>query len=112
MAAARSTTAARGLGHAHKVRALQLKRDHVEGTLCWWCGEPMYLAQGLHADHSTSRAAARANGQTTMADRLLHAECNEQRGDGHRDHLRPALTGVRMGKVTIDIGTRAMRWPL
>lgn len=107
MAAARKTTTARGLGHAHKVRALQLKRDHIEGSICWWCGEPMYLAQGLHADHSVSRAAG-----GRMADRLLHDTCNEQRGDGHRDHMRPAITGIKLGKVTVDLGTRAMHWPL
>ena len=43
----------------------------------------------LAADHSITRH----NGGT-LADRLLHATCNEQRGDGSRDHLRPALGGT------------------
>jgi hypothetical protein len=102
----RRTTTQRGLGHPHKQRSLYLRGKHVEGTLCWWCGEPMYLAQGLHADHSVSRAVG-----GKMADRLLHGPCNEQRGDGHRDADRPAITGVKMGKTLVDVGLRTMRWP-
>jgi hypothetical protein len=111
MAAPRRTTTQRGLGHPHKVRALQLKQRHVEGTECWWCGEPMYLAQGLHADHSHARGAG---GLGTLPDRLLHGRCNEQRGDGRNDHQRPALTGQPMatkGTMMADLGIRAMPWP-
>ncbi|WP_307677173.1 hypothetical protein [Nocardia pseudovaccinii] len=48
----------------------------------------MHLAQGLDGDHSIARAHG-----GTVADRLLHSWCNRERGDGSRDHLRPALTG-------------------
>lgn len=40
----------------------------------------------LAGDHTHTRAAG---GTTT--DRLLHGRCNKERGDGTRDHLRPAL---------------------
>lgn len=109
MAAVRKTTTARGLGHPHKVRANSLRSHHIEGTLCWWCGEPMYLAQGLHADHSKPRSQG-----GTMADRLLHGRCNEQRGDGRNDDDRPALTGRPYGtaaRTMVDLGVRAMPWP-
>ncbi len=43
----------------------------------------------LAADHSHARAHG-----GTIADRLLHDLCNKARGDGSRDHQRPAL--VRM----------------
>jgi len=79
-------TTARGLGYAHQQRRAALLRLHIEGTLCWWCGLPMYRRQGLAADHS--RARARGGKQ---ADRLLHIPCNAQRGDGSRDGERPAL---------------------
>lgn len=102
----RRTTTQRGLGHRHKQQAAHLKQQHVDGTPCWWCGEPMYLSQGLSADHSQPRSAG-----GTLADRLLHAPCNSERGDGTRDHLRPALTGKRATHNGADLGHRAMAWP-
>lgn len=79
----------------HQRQAKRLKDKHHEGDPCWWCGEPMYLEQGLDADHSIARAKG-----GTEADRLLHSTCNRQRGDGTHDHARPALTGkpFSMGK--------------
>lgn len=102
------TTTARGLGYRHKQQVKHLKDQHAEGTPCWWCGEPMYLAQGLSGDHSIPRAIA---GPTALADRLLHAPCNTERGDGSRDHLRPALTGRKTKQEQPDLGRLVMRWP-
>lgn len=106
MAPHKRTTMQRGLGYRHKQQVARLKRDHVDGTPCWWCGEPMYLSQGLAGDHSLPRAAG-----GTIADRLLHAHCNSERGDGSRDHLRPALTGKRPKREAVDLGHRVMAWP-
>jgi len=100
------TTTQRGLGHRHKQQVAQLKRDHIEGTPCWWCGEPMYLSQGLSGDHSQPRSSG-----GVLADRLLHGPCNSERGDGSRDHLRPALTGKRASRELVDVGPRALQWP-
>jgi hypothetical protein len=66
----------------------------------------MYLAQGLSADHSVPRSVG-----GTTADRLLHSWCNSERGDGSRDHLRPALTGKRSTRDGVDLGRRVMAWP-
>lgn len=77
----------RELGRAHKARVAALKRAHVRGTPCWWCGEPMLDVDGLDGDHSKSRSKH----QGSIADRLLHASCNRQRGDGSHDEDRPAL---------------------
>jgi hypothetical protein len=85
---ARQTTTQRGLGWAHQQQVAALKRRHIDGTPCWWCGEGMYLSQPLDGDHSIARAHG-----GTVADRLLHRACNIERGDGRRDHLRPALGG-------------------
>lgn len=82
------TTTAKGLGWDHQVQRDYLIARHVEGTPCWWCGKPMFRTQELAADHSHTRATG-----GTKADRLLHALCNKRRGDGSRDHLRPAVTG-------------------
>ncbi|AZV00787.1 HNH endonuclease [Gordonia phage Kiko] len=109
----RSTTE-RGLGWQHQKQVAALKAQHVDGTPCWWCGQPMFLnsennwdKQGLAGDHSVPRASG-----GTVADRLLHATCNKERGDGARDHLRPALTGKSVGESLADtLGRRLMPWP-
>ena len=90
---AAKTTTQRGLGWKHQKNRVRLLHKHRDGARCWWCGEPMYKAQDLAADHTKSRALH--NG--TNADRLLHDLCNKQRGDGSRDHLRPALTRLNGG---------------
>ena len=48
--------------------------------------------KALHADHTVTRASG-----GTIADRLMHDLCNKTRGDGRRDHLRPALLAPRGG---------------
>ncbi len=49
----------------------------------------MLRTQELDADHDEARAHG-----GEKATRLLHAICNRQRGDGSRDDVRPAITGV------------------
>lgn len=100
------TTTQRGLGYRHKQQVAHLKRVHVDGSGCWWCGEPMFLTQGLAGDHSVPRSAG-----GVIADRLLHGPCNSERGDGSRDHLRPVMTGRRDMPQHPDLGVLAMRWP-
>lgn len=122
MARAAKSTTARGLGYAHQQQVEALKRRHINGTPCFWCDRPMFLdrtrnfdydpaspdpASGsLAGDHSRSRS----NGGT-KADRLMHGLCNKQRGDGSRDHLRPAITGESLRDDSPDLGLRLMPWP-
>ncbi|MFD6357932.1 hypothetical protein [Nocardia tengchongensis] len=103
---ARRTTTQRGLGWRHQQAVDTLKRQLIDGTPCWWCTRPMYRDAGrnfderqLQGDHSKSRAMG-----GVVTDRLLHAKCNGERGDGSRDHLRPALTGqpVEEGQAADD----------
>lgn len=54
----------------------------------------------LQGDHSHARTHG-----GTRTDRLLHATCNEQRGDGTRDHLRPVLTGTHPSQWTPNLTT-------
>lgn len=82
------TTTQRGLGWEHQQQRKRLLARHVDGSPCWWCGEPMFKTQSLAADHTLARAHG-----GTKADRLLHELCNKARGDGSRDHQRPAITG-------------------
>ncbi|MCK0517881.1 hypothetical protein [Williamsia sp. DF01-3] len=112
------TTTQKGLGYDHQRQAARLKRTHVDGTPCWWCNKPMYLEaernwdrEVLAADHTHTRATG-----GTKADRLLHGRCNKQRGDGSRDHLRPAITGespTETAKTPAGrlVGHTAMNWP-
>jgi len=73
------TTTTRGLGWQHQKQRERLLRKHVDGDLCAYCGKPMYKTQPLQADHANPRSLG-----GTRADRLLHAWCNESRGNGTR----------------------------
>ncbi|MDV6271092.1 hypothetical protein [Rhodococcus globerulus] len=86
----------RGLDTKHDNQRTHLLSIHLDGTLCFWCGKPMYRdplrnpdRAPLEADHSTARSLG-----GKIADRLLHMRCNRSRGDGRRDHLRPAIANT------------------
>lgn len=93
------TTTERGYGHDHQQAREQLMFHHVDGTPCWWCGEPMYRDRTKNWDYdptstdpgSGSLHADHGNGKDAQASRLLHERCNKSRGDGSRDDSRPAL---------------------
>lgn len=78
------TNKERGLGWEHQQQRARLLGAHVEGTLCDLCGRPMYVAQGLDADHSLARSRG-----GTVADRLLHASCNRSAGAALRWEQQP-----------------------
>lgn len=108
-------------------------RKHTNGAPCDWCGSPMYDDENRHknwdynpqstnpnsgklqADHSKmSRDKAVELGvPVPLADRLLHGECNRQRGNGRNDHLawinsgQPPVMDVKPGATA----TLAMPWP-
>lgn len=119
--AERSTTE-KGLGWRHQKDRDRLLRAHIDATLCWWCGKPMYRDRTRNWDYdpaSTDRASgslaadhshARAHGGT-KADRLLHGQCNKMRGEGARDHLRPALGGQGAESVVAPSRPAAFPWP-
>jgi hypothetical protein len=122
----RKTTTEKGLGWRHRQQADALKRKHVDGTPCDWCGYPMYLdptknrdynpesgnplSGVLQADHSKmTRAEAIRRGVTIpLPDRLLHGECNRQRGDGSNDHLAATAGNIRMQAPSEHL---VMPWP-
>jgi hypothetical protein len=111
--AARTTTA-KGLGHDHQQHRDNLMARHVDGRRCWWCGKPMFKdpkrnpdKMALHADHKRSRS--RFGVMRNAANRLLHAKCNIARGDGSKDHLRPALTAQLAAEN--PLGDLALDWP-
>jgi hypothetical protein len=105
MTTARRKTTERGLGWRHQQARNALLRKHTDGAPCAWDGRPMYRDRtknwdynpnsnnpnsgALQADHSTiTRAEAIRRGvPIPLPDRLLHGECNRQRGDGSNDHL-------------------------
>lgn len=93
MSTAKPTTTERGLGWQHQKQREYLLRIHVDGSPCWWCGEPMFRVPErnpdeapLEADHSTARSQG-----GKKADRLLHSTCNRSRQAGARDSQRPVL---------------------
>jgi hypothetical protein len=110
----KANTTARGLGWKHQQIVATLIRKLTDGTLCWWCGLPMFKDKHHNWDHlklAGDHTVPRIHGGT-RADRLLHATCNKKRGDGSRDDKRPALTGTHPDRkaetpVTIPL---AMDW--
>lgn len=110
----RQTTTNRGLGWHHQQTRTRLLNRHRNGTPCWWCDRPMYRQPDDNFDHAPLEAdhtIARSQGGRT-ADRLLHMTCNRERGDGTRDHLRPALTGHSTPPATDEPDDlRIMPWP-
>jgi hypothetical protein len=87
-----------------------LKRRHVDGSPCWWCGKPMFLSQRLSGDHTIPRSIG---GPYRLCDRLVHLRCNSERGDGRNDDHRPALTGRPVDSPHVDdrLDVRLMPWP-
>ncbi|MBF9328492.1 hypothetical protein [Mycobacteroides chelonae] len=94
----KANTTDRGLGWRHQQAVAQLLRRLVEGSLCWWCGLPMFKNHNKHrnwdgkqlaGDHSVPRVRG-----GHLADRLLHGTCNSQRQDGRWDDIRPAVQGI------------------
>ncbi|MDV6278000.1 hypothetical protein R3Q06_31440 [Rhodococcus erythropolis] len=116
MSARPKTTTQRNLGWQHQQQRERLLRAHVDGSPCYWCNLPMFRdaasnfdLSALNADHSHARAHG-----GLKADRLLHGKCNKERGDGSRDHLRPAVTGKPIAQAQSDqeaLGVRVMPWP-
>lgn len=122
--ARRKTTHEKGLGWRHRQAVDALKRRHQDGSPCDWCGRPMYLDRTrnhdyqpdstnptsgtLQGDHSvmTRSEAMRRGVPIPLPDRLLHGECNRQRGDGHNDHLAHAANNR-----VADPEHLAMAWP-
>ena len=106
------TNKERGVGWQHTQQRDRLLSRPRAGRPCWWCGKPMWRdaaknpdGEPLHADHTR----ARSKGGTT-ADRLLHARCNRARGDGSRDHERPAAQRPA-DDPDEDLGHLAINWP-
>lgn len=107
------TTTEKGLGWQHQKDRRYLLTRHRDGTSCYWCGQSMYrdrtrnwdydpestdpASGSLAADHSHARAHG-----GMKADRLLHGICNKERGEGARDHLRPALAKQPPAVNTMD----------
>jgi len=112
---AHQKTTDKGLGWDHQENRANMLTRFVDGKRCWWCGKPMFKdakknpdKKALHADHSKSRA--RFGAFRNAANRFLHDTCNKQRGDGSRDHLRPALQ-LQTGADDKGLGDLALEWP-
>lgn len=125
MSKAKGATHKKGLGWVHEQVVDDLKKRHEDGSPCDWCGRPMWLdpkknydynwdpeapkrGNGvLQGDHSKiSRSESIRRGEPVLPpDRLLHAECNRQRGSGGNDHLAASK------QQSISTGKLAMDWP-
>lgn len=118
----RPSAAARGYDQVHRNRVDGMRRNHVDGTPCWWCGLPMYRDRTRNPDYDPNALRRDGKPDTTSgvlagdhpnpdaphATRLLHGLCNKQRGDGSHDDERPAL---RNNTTEHTLGNLAMGWP-
>lgn len=114
----RKSTTEKGLGWQHQQQVKALLNSHIDGSPCWWCGEPMFVdpqrnwdGESLAGDHSIARRGGRV---ASKADRLLHGKCNKKRGVGDHDDRRPVVTGEPVVRAAEDagLGVRAMPWPI
>lgn len=119
----RPSAAARGYDTAHNVQAVRLRTSHIDGSPCWWCGLPMFRDRTKNPDYDPNATRSDGKPDTTSgvlaadhpdgkqrgpATRLLHGICNKRRGDGSRDHERPAL---RLVQSVSKLGDLIMGWP-
>lgn len=114
----------KGLGFRHQAAVRFLKQQHKDGSSCDWCGRPMWLDATQNYDYDPSRPGLRGNGvlqgdHSVIArseslrrgepplppDRLLHAQCNRERGAGANDHLAAS------SRANTDVGKLKMPWP-
>jgi hypothetical protein len=120
------STTDKGLGYRHQKSTAGLKQTHHDGSPCDWCGRPMYLDRTRNHDYrpaSTNPTSGELQGDHSKMprsealrlglpipppDRLLHAECNRQRGDGLNDHLAAVNTAT---SGLVDTSSLAMPWP-
>lgn len=116
-------TVDKGLGKLHRDTVEYMKSIHKDGSLCDWCGRPMYLDPTRNHDYDPSKPGLRGNGVLQgdhsvltrsealrrgvpfmPPDRLLHADCNRQRGAGLNDHLAASNQSTKAGELK-------MPWP-
>lgn len=103
MAVKGKTTAQRGYDAAHQRTRQRLLRQHVDGTPCARCHQPMYKTQALDAGHTIALADG-----GTKADRLEHASCNRQAGALERTPARDKSRAERAEWTTRDWGMVAL----
>ena len=121
----RPSPAARGYDQAHRNQARRLLAVHHDGTLCWWCGLPMFRDRRKNPDYDPNATRRDGKPDTTsgqlhaehedgkesgkLANRLMHGLCNKQRQGGARDDERPAL---RLVESLHPLGDNlSMGWP-
>jgi len=73
------TTTARGLGRQHEVAVAELKRTHIDGSPCDWCGRPMWLSRIRNWDYESN--GGHLSGILSPLPRwLLHLLCSSRSG--------------------------------
>lgn len=60
----------------HKRKRAQLRHNLVDGTLCEYCGRPMYRNGAENFDRRTVQADHPNADLSQEPDRLIHAACN------------------------------------
>lgn len=120
----KKTTTEKGLGWKHRQEVENLRLRHKDGSPCEWCGRPLWLDDTknydynphgkrrgngrLQGDHSgMCRSDSLRRGEKVLPpDRLLHAQCNRERGTGINDHRSASYISTPNSPDRL-----AMPWP-
>ena len=105
-------TTERGYGWRHQQVRKRLMYNHIDGTPCPGCGNPMYKdpeknhdGAALEADHTRD---LKHHGPGD-ADRLICRTCNRARGDGHDERL-PLNRAKRESEQAVASGPTGWDW--
>lgn len=105
-------TTERGYGWRHQQVRKRLMYNHIDGTPCPGCGNPMYKdpaknhdGAALEADHTRD---LKHHGPGD-ADRLICRTCNRTRGDGHDERL-PLNRAQRESEQAAASGPTGWDW--
>ena len=106
----------RGYDRKHQIQRERLKYNHVDGTPCDICGQPMYRDKERNPDHATLEADHREGDKTQLAYRLLHRHCNRAIANKWVEHGSGwyAQQGLNQPEVTDMLdwpGGRFIAWP-
>lgn len=109
------TTTQRGYGYNHQTRRDQLLYNHVDGTPCDICGQPMYRDKERNPDHATLEADHREGDKTQLAYRLLHRRCNRAIANHWQEHGPDWYTHQGTNPTDMERldwpGGRIITWP-
>lgn len=76
----RPSATKRGYGPRHRNAVNRLRATHIDGTPCYWCGQPMYNDRTLNPDYNPD--ATRTDGKPDTTSGVLAGDHTNGKGGG------------------------------